>query len=68
MKWIKRRISGTVDRLETVRVLPWKIGVTLTIKGIGTMHLLLQDIDRTDSLLLFFASKYLLPLFQIPVK
>lgn len=59
MKWIKRRNSGTVDRIETVRVLPWKIGVTLTIKGIGTMHLLLQDIARTDSLLLFFASEFL---------
>ncbi|XP_037024517.1 serine/threonine-protein kinase 11-interacting protein isoform X2 [Bradysia coprophila] len=55
-KWTKRRISGTVDRIETVRVLPWKIGVTLTIKGIGTIHLLLQDIARTDSLLLFFAN------------
>ncbi|KAJ6649830.1 Serine/threonine-protein kinase 11-interacting protein [Pseudolycoriella hygida] len=55
-KWIKRRTSGTVDRIEAVRVLPWKIGVTLSIKGIGTMHLLLQDVARTDSLLLYFAN------------
>lgn len=56
-KWVKRQLSGTIDRLQTVRVLPWKIGLTISIKGIGTMQLLMQDILRTDSLLLFLASK-----------
>lgn len=56
-KWVKRQASGTIDRVETIRVLPWKIGVTFTIKFLGSVHFLLQDIMRTDSLLLFFASK-----------
>lgn len=57
-KWLKRQASGTIDRVETIRVLPWKIGVTFTIKFLGNIHFLLQDIMRTDSLLLFFASKF----------
>lgn len=57
-KWVRRQLSGTIDRLHTVRVLPWKIGLTFDIKGIGTLQLLLQDILRTDSLLLFLASEY----------
>lgn len=57
-KWIKRQFFGTIDRVEMVRVLPWKIGVTFTIKFLGNIHFLLQDIIRTDSLLLFFASEY----------
>lgn len=56
-KWLKRHALGTIDRVETIRVLPWKIGVTFTIKFLGNIHFFLQDIMRTDSLLLFFASK-----------
>lgn len=56
-KWLKRQLLGTIDRVEMVRVLPWKVGVTFSIKYVGNIHMLLQDIMRTDSLLLFFASK-----------
>lgn len=56
-KWVRRQISGTIDRLETVRVLPWKIGFAMSIKAIGTFQLVLLDILRTDSLLLFLNSK-----------
>lgn len=55
--WLTRFMSGTMDRVITIRVLPFKIGVTFTIKGIGNIHLLLYDILRTDSLLLYFAGK-----------
>lgn len=54
--WLKRFISGTMDRIITARVLPFKTGITFTIRGIGNIHLLLFDIRRTDSLLLFFAT------------
>lgn len=56
-KWVKRQHYGTIDRVEMVRVLPWKIGLTFAIKLFGNIHFFLQDISRTDSLLLFFAGK-----------
>lgn len=56
-KWLKRETFGTIDRVEMVRVLPWKVGITFNIKYVGKIHFLLQDIARTDSLLLFFASE-----------
>lgn len=56
-KWLKREAFGTIDRVETIRVLPWKVGITFSIKHYGNIHFFLQDIMRTDSLLLFFASK-----------
>lgn len=56
-KWLKRHLYGTINRVELVRVLPWKIGITFTIKFVGNVHFFLQDIMRTDSLLLFFASE-----------
>lgn len=56
-KWLKRQLFGTIDRVEMVRVLPWKIGVSFSLKFVGNIHFLLQDIMRTDSLLLFFASE-----------
>uniref|UniRef100_A0A336MPB6 CSON003607 protein n=1 Tax=Culicoides sonorensis TaxID=179676 RepID=A0A336MPB6_CULSO len=59
--WLKRFISGTVDRIITVRVLPFKTGITFTIRGIGNVHLILFDIIRTDSLLLYFTTENGLP-------
>lgn len=59
-KWLKRDVFGTIDRVETIRVLPWKVGITFTIRYVGKIHFLLQDIARTNSLLLFFAGKLLL--------
>lgn len=57
-KWLKRVASVKVDRIESVELLPWKIGLSFTLKGLTTYLILLQDILRTDSLLLYFASKY----------
>lgn len=51
-KWLKKYLSVTIDRLEESTILPWKIGISFKIKIIGTLHLLLYDIIRTDSLLL----------------
>lgn len=56
-KWLKRDAFGTINRVEMVKPLPWKVGITFTIKYFGNIHFFLQDIARTDSLLLFFASK-----------
>lgn len=56
-KWLKRDAYGTVYRVETIQVLPWKVGVTFKIKNYGSIHFFTQDIMRTDNLLLFFASK-----------
>lgn len=55
---MRRQLAGTIDRLQVVQVLPWKIGLSIEIKGIGVVQLLLQDILRTDRLLLFLDSKY----------
>lgn len=57
-KWIKSHLAGTINRVETIRVLPWKIGIAFSIKSFGNIYFLLQDIERTDSLLLFFTSKF----------
>lgn len=56
-KWLKRDAHGTVYRVETIQVLPWKVGVTFKIKNYGSIYFFTQDIMRTDNLLLFFASK-----------
>uniref|UniRef100_A0A1I8PNH6 Uncharacterized protein n=1 Tax=Stomoxys calcitrans TaxID=35570 RepID=A0A1I8PNH6_STOCA len=55
-KWLKPIITCTVDRLETIQLLPWKIGLSFHLRDWGGFLLLLQDILRTDSLLLFFAN------------
>jgi hypothetical protein len=56
-QWLKKHTSGTIDRLCMLKVLPWKMGLTLSIKLFGAIHLLLPDISRTDSLLLFLAGE-----------
>lgn len=55
-KWLKKHISVTGNRLMSASVLPWKIGMTFSIKQVGTIHLLLYDIIRTDNLLLHLTS------------
>lgn len=64
-KWLKKDAYGTVYRVETIQVLPWKVGVTFKIKNHGSIHFFTQDIMRTDNLLLFFASKFK-PFLLIP--
>uniref|UniRef100_A0A182K0A9 LKB1 serine/threonine kinase interacting protein 1 N-terminal domain-containing protein n=1 Tax=Anopheles christyi TaxID=43041 RepID=A0A182K0A9_9DIPT len=52
--WLKKHLSGTVDRVGIAQSLPWKIGIKFIISAIGGLHVILQDILRTDKLMLFF--------------
>ncbi|XP_055596740.1 uncharacterized protein LOC129746859 isoform X2 [Uranotaenia lowii] len=53
--WMKKYLAGTIDRVGIAQVLPWKIGMKFVISAVGGIHIILQDILRTDSLILFFA-------------
>ncbi|XP_038109345.1 uncharacterized protein LOC6041308 isoform X2 [Culex quinquefasciatus] len=53
--WMKKHLSGTIDRVGIAQVLPWKIGMKFVVSQIGGVHIILQDILRTDCLMLFFA-------------
>ncbi|XP_053693593.1 serine/threonine-protein kinase 11-interacting protein [Sabethes cyaneus] len=53
--WLRKHLSGTIDRVGIAQVLPWKIGIKFLISAIGGIHIILQDILRTDCLMLFFA-------------
>uniref|UniRef100_A0AAG5DCX1 LKB1 serine/threonine kinase interacting protein 1 N-terminal domain-containing protein n=1 Tax=Anopheles atroparvus TaxID=41427 RepID=A0AAG5DCX1_ANOAO len=52
--WMKKHITGTIDRVGIAQPLPWKIGFKFIISAIGGVHVVLQDILRTDKLMLFF--------------
>uniref|UniRef100_A0A182SGH1 Serine/threonine-protein kinase 11-interacting protein n=1 Tax=Anopheles maculatus TaxID=74869 RepID=A0A182SGH1_9DIPT len=52
--WLKKHLSGTIDRVGIAQSLPWKIGIKFIISAIGGVHIILQDILRTDNLMLFF--------------
>uniref|UniRef100_A0A182VSY4 LKB1 serine/threonine kinase interacting protein 1 N-terminal domain-containing protein n=1 Tax=Anopheles minimus TaxID=112268 RepID=A0A182VSY4_9DIPT len=52
--WLKKHLSGTIDRVGIAQSLPWKIGIKFIISAIGGVHVVLQDILRTDKLMLFF--------------
>ncbi|KAH8377009.1 hypothetical protein KR093_002724 [Drosophila rubida] len=54
-KWLHQVTSGTVNRLTRVQCLPWKVGLSFTLRDWGRFSLLLQDMLRTDSLLLYLA-------------
>ncbi|XP_061396733.1 dynein axonemal assembly factor 1 homolog [Musca vetustissima] len=58
-KWLRPIVTCTVDRLESIQLLPWKIGLAFRLRDWGGFLLLLQDILRTDSLMLFFANNSL---------
>uniref|UniRef100_A0A1A9UWT1 LIP1 domain-containing protein n=1 Tax=Glossina austeni TaxID=7395 RepID=A0A1A9UWT1_GLOAU len=58
-KWLRPIMSCTVDRLQQVQLLPWKIGLAFQLKDWGSFLLLLHDISRTNSLLLHFANNSL---------
>ncbi|XP_055923743.1 serine/threonine-protein kinase 11-interacting protein isoform X2 [Eupeodes corollae] len=71
-KWLRPVVSVTVDRLESIQLLPWKVGLCFTLRDWGGFLLLLQDILRTDSLLFYF-TRNVLPdqcelNYQIPEK
>lgn len=56
--WLKKHLSGTIDRVGIAQVLPWKIGIKFVISAIGGIHIILQDILRTDCMMLFFAGRF----------
>uniref|UniRef100_A0A1A9WES2 LIP1 domain-containing protein n=1 Tax=Glossina brevipalpis TaxID=37001 RepID=A0A1A9WES2_9MUSC len=58
-KWLRPIMSCTVDRLQQIQLLPWKIGLAFQLRDWGSFLLLLQDISRTNSLLLYFANNSL---------
>ncbi|KAH8263490.1 hypothetical protein KR044_009551 [Drosophila immigrans] len=60
-KWLRQVTSGTVNRLTRVQCLPWKLGLSFTLRDWGNFSLLLQDMLRTDSLLLYLADNPLPP-------
>ncbi|XP_023296483.2 uncharacterized protein LOC111679191 isoform X2 [Lucilia cuprina] len=64
-KWLKTTISCTVDRLDAIQLLPWKMGLSFYLNDWGGFLLLLQDILRTDSLMLFFANNALPSLCEL---
>lgn len=61
-KWLRPLTTCTVDRLEYIQVLPWKMGLSFYLRGWGGFLLLLQDIWRTGSLMLFCQSMYFVAL------
>ncbi|ALC38352.1 CG9044 [Drosophila busckii] len=52
-KWLRQVVSVTVDRLSCIQLLPWKLGLSFTLRDWGGFMLLLQDMLRTQSLLLY---------------
>lgn len=55
--WLKNLLTVRIDKLDSVRVLPWKIGVDFNILEVGHIFIIIQDILRTDALLLLFAGR-----------
>lgn len=56
-KWLRQVISVTVNRLTRTQCLPWKLGLSFHLRDWGHFVLLLQDMLRTDSLLLYLAGE-----------
>ncbi|XP_030240155.1 uncharacterized protein LOC115562564 isoform X3 [Drosophila navojoa] len=54
-KWLRQVISLPVNRLTRIRVLPWKLGLSFTLRDWGNFLLILQDSVRTDNLLMYLA-------------
>ncbi|XP_037731171.1 serine/threonine-protein kinase 11-interacting protein-like isoform X2 [Drosophila subpulchrella] len=52
-KWLRQVVRVSVSRLKAVELLPWKLGLSFTLKDWGGFMLLLHDMLTTDSLLLF---------------
>lgn len=57
--WLVKKESYTIDRLQTVFVLPWKQGIGLEIRNATSNNInhlcVLQDVQRTSNLLRFLA-------------
>lgn len=56
-KWLRQVVSVPLDRLMAIELLPWKMGLSFALRDWGVFVLLLYDMLRTDSLLLYFQGK-----------
>ncbi|XP_064553543.1 uncharacterized protein LOC135438914 isoform X2 [Drosophila montana] len=54
-KWLRQVVSVTVNRVTRIQLLPWKLGLSFSLRDWGGFVLILQDMLRTDSLLLYLA-------------
>ncbi|KAH8404882.1 hypothetical protein KR222_008971 [Zaprionus bogoriensis] len=50
-KWLRQVVCVAANRLARIQLLPWKLGVSCTLRDWGHFQLLLQDTLRTDNLL-----------------
>lgn len=55
--WLRRQLAVNVNRVERVKVLPWLVGVSLSVKGLGAFNLILQDEARTEALMNYLKSE-----------
>lgn len=56
-KWLRQVVCLPVNRLTRIKLLPWKLGICCTLRDWGNFVLLLQDMQRTDNLLLYLKGK-----------
>lgn len=49
-KWLKKSITSSIEGIQIIREMPWKIGITFSIKGMKNIHLLLHDDHLTNRL------------------
>ncbi|EDW63525.2 serine/threonine-protein kinase 11-interacting protein isoform X3 [Drosophila virilis] len=54
-KWLRQVVSVTVNRLTRIQLLPWKLGLSFSLRHWGGFALILQDMLRTNSLLAYLA-------------
>ncbi|XP_017063010.2 serine/threonine-protein kinase 11-interacting protein isoform X2 [Drosophila eugracilis] len=52
-KWLRQVVSVSVRRLVAIELLPWKLGLFFALRDWGGFKLLMYDMLRTDSLLLY---------------
>lgn len=57
-KWLRQVICVTTNRMTRIRLLPWKLGLSFTLRDWGGFVLILQDTMRTDNLLFYLAGKW----------
>ncbi|XP_017120519.1 serine/threonine-protein kinase 11-interacting protein isoform X1 [Drosophila elegans] len=52
-KWLRQVVGVSLSRLVTIELLPWKLGLSFSLRDWGGFTLLLHDMLRTDSLLAY---------------
>ncbi|KAI8038221.1 hypothetical protein M5D96_008910 [Drosophila gunungcola] len=56
-KWLRQVVGVSLSRLVTIELLPWKLGLSFSLRDWGGFTLLLHDMLRTDSLLTYLRRK-----------